>query len=115
MQAVVVVRAVPQQERRRSELPRRMAARDEVRVLVRVLDLDAHRRVPAIGDGDELWIERGTQPNDELGQGVGEVLVFAASETVSRHHHPAAEEVVVRIQRDQGVTLLRAEQSLDSG
>ena len=61
-----------------------------------------------------MRVKRRSQPGDEVGQRVTEVLVLAAPETVPGHHHPAAEEIVARVERRQGAALGRRDQALDN-
>ena len=74
MEAVVVVGPVFQQERSRTQLTRRVAAREEAGVFVRKRDVEPERFVPAIGGRGESWVERRAQPGDEVGQGIGEEI-----------------------------------------
>ena len=57
---------------------------------VGIADRQAERPGPAIGDGGERRIERGAQRRDRLGQGISEIAIGAAAETVARHHHLAS-------------------------
>ncbi len=94
VQAVVIAFSILQQERRRPGLAGAMTAVQESRVVVRVANGDIQGFVPAIGDAAEARIQRRAQAGDEPGQGVGEVFVFAASETMASHHDAAAELLV---------------------
>ena len=98
MQAVIVVRGVPQQKRCRLDLPGRVAAGKVVDVLVRIGIVDAHRIIPPVGDGRETRVKGPTQIGDDVGQRIAEIFVFAAPEAVSRHHHTAAKQRIDRIQ-----------------
>src|SRR5262245_7643628 len=91
MQAVVVAGPVSQQQRRRPRLPRLMAAAEERLVRVREARRDLHRLMPAIGDRRQPRVERGAQVRDDRRQGIAEILVLAAPETVARHDDAAAE------------------------
>lgn len=53
VQTVVIIGSVPEQKRRRSDLAGVMATLNEIPVLLRIADIDAHRVVPAIGDRDK--------------------------------------------------------------
>src|SRR5258706_11548839 len=99
MQAVVVSRFVLQEERRRPGLPGAMAATEKSRMIVRIADLDPHDLIPAVRDERKLRVEHGAQPRDDLGKGIGKILVLAAAEAVARHHDPAAKSVLRRIDR----------------
>ena len=92
VQAVVVARAVLQQQRRRPRLPGLVAAR-EISPRAR---RDSAPSMPIasfqrLAIARERRIERGAQRGDEVGQRIGEVLVLAAAEAVPRHDDPAAE------------------------
>ena len=91
MQAIVVAGAIAQQERRRPRLTRRMAAGAERLVLGGVADVDAHRRVPAVGERREPPIEAATERDDQVRQRIGEIFVLAPAEAVARHHDARAE------------------------
>ncbi|MNC85217.1 hypothetical protein D3C83_08070 [compost metagenome] len=67
VQAVIVIGAVLQQQRRRPALACRVAAPDEGGVLGRKPDVNAHRVVPAIGDDGETRVQRCAQLGDEIG------------------------------------------------
>ena len=92
MQAVVIVGAVPEQERGRLRLARLMATVEEGLVVHRVADLDLHRLIPAVGDFRQRRIERGPQVGDERRQGIGEVSIFPATESVACHDDMAAKD-----------------------
>src|SRR5437660_428251 len=104
MQAVVIIGAILEQKRCRPRLTCLMAALDEVRVVPRVLNIDAHRAVPAIADRNKVRIDGGPQILDEAGQGIAEVFVFTAPETMASHDNPAAEKLVLRIEAGELLT-----------
>ena len=66
VEAIVVARPIAQQERRRPRLARGVAARAERLVLGGIADVDAHRRVPAVGDRREPPIEPATKRDDQI-------------------------------------------------
>src|SRR5207244_1334684 len=78
VQAVVVTRAVREQQRGRSGLAGLVAASEKLRMLARVPHGHTQSLVPAVGERRELWVEGGTQRGDERRQGVDEVLVLTA-------------------------------------
>ena len=82
MQAIVVARAIAQQKRRRPRLTRLMATGPERLVLGGVADVDAHRRVPAVGERREPPIKAAAQPDDQVRQRVGEIFVLAPAEAM---------------------------------
>ena len=101
MQAIVIVLTILQQQRRRPRLPGVVAAFQERLVAIGIADVDPHRLVPAIGDGAEPRVERGPQLRDQVGQRIGEILVLAAAEAVTRPSRSAAEVLVIRIEPSQ--------------
>src|SRR5207249_9423572 len=115
VQAVVVALLVLEDERRRPALAGGVAALEKCPVIRREARVDSQTCVPAVRDLGEPGIERGTRRGDDLGQGIAEVLVLAAAEAVSRHHHAAAEKIVLRVQRGQRPALRRRKQALDDG
>jgi hypothetical protein len=58
VEAVVVTRAILQQERRRTPLSRRMASLDERGVVGRVARREAHAGIPAVGHTHQPRIKR---------------------------------------------------------
>src|SRR5688572_1962287 len=68
VQAVEVILAVLKQERRRTSLSCRVAAREELRMLRRISHIDPHRLVPPIGDRREARIDRGAEIGEDAGQ-----------------------------------------------
>jgi hypothetical protein len=52
---------------------------------------------------------------DQVGQRIGEIFIFAASETMTPHHDLAAETLVVRIERGQRGAFVRRQQFLQDG
>src|SRR5207244_10473504 len=97
VQAVIVTRAVREQQRGRSGLAGLVAASEKLRMLARVLHGHAQPLVPAVGERRELWVEGGTQRGDERRQRVGEVLVLTEPEAVSTHHYAGAAPRIVRV------------------
>ena len=90
-----------QQERRRPVLAGRVAALQESGVAVGIAHV-----APIARSSDWRWrelrIERGAQvARSAVRQRIGEVLVFAAAETVARHHDATAEVRVVGIERGE--------------
>src|ERR1700738_5168111 len=89
-----------------------MAALQERFVALGIADIDNHVLVPAIGYSTKLRIKRRPQFRDEIGQRIGKIFVLAASKPMASHHHPAAETIVVGIERHNDVALVRRQQSL---
>src|SRR5258706_8844224 len=99
MQAVVVSRAVLQEERRRPGLPGAVAATEKSRMMARIADVDSHDLTPAVRDERKPRVELGAQGGDDLGKGMGKILVLAAPEPVPLHHDTAAKSVLRCIER----------------
>src|ERR1700761_8616906 len=83
-----------------------MATPNEVNMLLRVTRIDTHCLVPGISDGHKPGIEFRTKILDEPREGVLEILVLAAPESVTPHHHPAPVKGIVGIQSRDGLALL---------
>src|SRR3954451_14722350 len=64
-----------------------------------------HGLVPSIRDWREARVEVATKCLDQTRQRVREILVFAATKSMSRHDDPAAEVTVVGIERDHLLAL----------
>ncbi len=97
MQAVEIVLAVAQQQRRRLGLSGCVAFGNEYVQDGREATGFAERRTPFVGNCGEWGIQRGTQLCDRLRQRVAQVLVFAAAEIVPLHHHAAPEPCIVMV------------------
>src|ERR1017187_9010404 len=115
MQAVVVVRTVSQEKRRRLHLTRSAAAREELRVAVRVANVDAQRGVPSIGNGGEDRIGGRSQAFDDLRERIGKILVLAAPEPVPGHDHSTAKYPIDGVQLHERSALVRGEEPIDRG
>src|SRR5260370_10793965 len=98
METVVISFSVFEEQRCRQNLPRIVAALDEISVSFRIADFDAHRGAPTVGDGHKTRVESAAELGDDIGQGIPEVLVFSPAEAMSRHDHAAAKEGIVRIE-----------------
>src|SRR4051812_1570267 len=115
MQAIVVSRPVPEQQRRRQCLAGGMAALEKDLQLVRVADLAAQQLVPSVGKGCQARIEALAQGLDRLGQGVDEVLVLAAAKPVASHEDAAAECLLLVIQGREGSAFFLGYERADDG
>lgn len=81
---------------------------EKLTVLFRIAYVDTHRAIPAIRNRDQMRVNRRPQFGDTIGQRITEILVFAAPETMPRHHHTAAKTFILRIQmRDRPAFLAR--------
>ncbi len=90
VKAVVIARSILQKERGGTKLPCIMASLHEVRVFLRIANVNSHRKVPLVGDRRKPAIKRGSQALNHIRQWVAEVLVLTAPKTVSCHHNAAA-------------------------
>src|SRR5215467_3310587 len=99
MQAVVIVGPILEQKRRRLVLAGLTAALNEIRVLLRVANINTHHLVPAIGDRNKVRVDRCPKTCNKIRQRIAEILVLSTPETMPRHHDTAAENVVFRVQR----------------
>lgn len=99
MEAVEIARFIFQKQRCRPRLARLMTALDEIGMRDGIACVDAHRLIPSIRDCGERWIQLGSQTSDQLGQGIGEVLVLAASKSVASHDNAAPEPLTFTIAR----------------
>jgi hypothetical protein len=80
----------------------------------RIADIDAHRRVPAIGDAAEPRVERGAQFRDQVRQRIAKYL-YSPRQNRGAPSDAAAEMRVVRIERCDRIAFVRREQSLEDG
>ncbi len=80
-----------------------------------IADIDSHGFVPAIGHATKLRIQHRPQFRDQVRKRIGKVFVLAAPETVASHHDPAAEMLVIGIERPKRAALLSRQQSLQHG
>ena len=91
VEAVIIASAILEKLGRRPCLTCSMATRQKGILFVRKTRFQPHAFVPAIGDGCEVRIERHPQFLDQRWQGVGEIAILAAPETVALHHDVAPE------------------------
>src|SRR5437868_2230556 len=110
MQAIIVAFAILEQERGRTFLSGLVTALEKGRMLFRITHRGAEHLVPAIGDLRQVRIEAGAQVGDDAGKRIGEILIFAAPETVPAHDDMAAELVTLRIGGAKPGALLRIEE-----
>ncbi len=105
MQAIIIARAILQQQGRRSPLSRFMAPCEKFGVIGRKARRHPHPFVPAIGDRCEPRIEHPAQRLDQRRQRIGEIAIFAAPEAVPRHNHMAAKLRVLGIKCRSAVAI----------
>src|SRR5262249_2254963 len=115
VQAVVVVPLVAQEERGGAALSCLTAPLQEVRVAERIEVRSPEKLLPAIRDRGEMPVERRAQARDRLGERMIEVLVLASTESVVRHHHPAAESRLALVPGGQPRALRRAQEGAGGG
>src|SRR5207249_5504241 len=97
MQAIVVALVVSKKQRRRPGLTGSMATLEEGDMITRITDGSVQGLAPAVRDAGKRRIERGPKLRDDVGQWIGEVLVFAPPEPMLRHHDPAPEPLLDRV------------------
>jgi hypothetical protein len=68
-----------------------------------------------MGDRDELRIGQRPEVCDDLGQRVGKIFIFAASEPMTFHHNATAEQVVTAVQRSDYFALFDGKDMLEYG
>lgn len=98
MEAVVVSFAVFEKERRRQNLACVVAAFQEIIMSLRIVDINARRNAPTVGEGRKTGIENSPEIGDNIGQRISKVLVFSPAEAVTRHDNAAAKKGIVRIE-----------------
>ncbi|MNH92816.1 hypothetical protein D3C73_454030 [compost metagenome] len=69
-----------------------------------------HLFMPAIGDGRQARVERAAQARHKVRQRVAEILVLAAAEAVTSHHHVRAKGLGPGVQGADLITSLVAQQ-----
>ncbi len=99
MQGVEVARVVLQQERCRPQLSCLMTLLQVFCMCFRILNVDLHRLTPAIRHSGQVRVKRGPKRFDRLGERIRPILVFAAAESVPRHHDATAEMLIVIVKR----------------
>src|SRR5271155_2239252 len=107
MERVVVTSLVLEKQGCRPRLPSIVASLDEVNMLFRIADIDAHCDVPAIGNGRQPRIDGCSKIFNDLGQRIVEVLVLAPSKAMLCHDDMASKEAILRIKLSQSLTLVR--------
>jgi hypothetical protein len=75
-----------------------MAPLNEVRMLLRIANINTHRLVPTIGDRNKLRINGRPQTRNKAGQWIAEIFVFSTPETMAFHHDMTAENVVLLVE-----------------
>src|SRR5471032_3359851 len=111
VEAVVVLRAVAQQQRRRPELPAGVAFVEPGRERRWETPGQAERLVPEVGHRRQRWIERLAQPLHRLGQRIGEILVLTLAVAMMLHDDMFAKQALLRPQRRQRSALVGADQA----
>jgi hypothetical protein len=75
-----------------------MATCNEFVMLRRKPCFHAHLRVPTIGDGGQMWIERGAQVANQVRQRITKIFVLTAPKAVALQMNVAPECLVVWIE-----------------
>src|SRR5579872_1902481 len=107
MQAVVVADSILKEKRRRPCLTRIVATLDEVGMFLRIADIDSHRFIPAIGDRDQMRIDCRAEFAYKTREGIAEIFVRAAPETMPLHDDATAKDVIIRVKAGDSPALLR--------
>src|SRR5262249_45969182 len=115
MQAIVIIGAILEQKRCGPRLACSMAALNEVGVVRRVLNIDAPRRISAIGDRGKMWKKLGPQKLGGGKEGGGEKFVFAAPQAMKGPENKAAEKVVLRVEAGYLPAFVWSKKTLDEG
>src|ERR1700730_238309 len=115
VQAVVVVDSILKQKRRRPHLTGIVATVDEVGVLFRIARIDSHRFIPAIGDRDQMRIDRCPEFAQKIGKRIAEILVLPAPEAMPPHDDATAKDVVIGVKTGDASALLRGKKLFHHG
>jgi len=115
VEAVVVTLSILQKQWCRLELACAMAAVKELGVSQRVFDTDAHGRVPAVRDRDEMIVDGGTEILHKIGQWITKILIFPTTKTVPSHYDTASKEIFVAIQFRDGAALFTRDEAFQYG
>ena len=79
----------------------------------READIALQRRIPAIGNFGERWIQARAQFRHKHWQRIGKIFVLAATEPVLRHHHAFSEFRLVLVKVDNRFAILARQQTLE--
>src|SRR6202167_2928265 len=107
VQAVVVVDSILKEKRRRPYLTGIVATLDEVGVLFRIARIDSHRVIPAIGDRDQMLIDRSPEFAQKIGKWIAEILVLPTPEAMPPQDNATAKDVVIGVKTGDSPALLR--------
>ena len=78
-------------------------------MLIRKLDIAAHRAIPAVRIRNEVRIDSGPDTCNQIRQRIAEIFVLSAPEAMPLHVHAAAKYFVIRIESRNQVAFIRRE------
>src|SRR5580693_913554 len=107
VQAVVVVDSIFKEKWRRPHLTGIVATLEEVGVLFRVAHIESHRFIPAIGNRDQMRIDRCPEFAQKIGKRIAEILVLPTPEAMPPHDNATAKDVVIGVKTGDAPALLR--------
>src|SRR5262249_24213646 len=90
-----------------------MAARDELGMLLWILNINAHCLVPPVRDRNEMWIDGFAHARGQIGKGIAEILVLPSPEAMPSHDHTAAKDLVFGIQPGRCLAFITIEEPLN--
>src|SRR4029077_15992129 len=103
-----------EKERRRLILARRMATREKFVVPDRIVHVNLHLAVPAIGALCKLWVKLGTQLRNWFRQWIAEILVLSLAEAMAGHHDATTKKSIIGIPGRDVITLLVGQKTIDA-
>src|SRR5580692_7603943 len=115
VQAVVVADPILKEKRRRPHLTGIVATLDEVGVLFRIARIDSHPVIPAIGDRDQMRIDRWPEFAQKIGKRIAEIFILPTPEAMPPHDNATAKDVVIGIKTGDAPALLRGKKLFHHG
>src|ERR1700684_4083821 len=115
VQAVVVADPILKEKRRRPHLAGIVTTLQEVAVLFRIARIDSHCFIPAIGDRDQMRIERCPEFAQKIGKRIAEILVLPTPEAMPPHDNATAKDVVIGVKTGDAPALLRGKKLFQHG
>jgi hypothetical protein len=112
VKAVVIAGTVTQEEGRGASLASRMAAFDEIAMLIRKPDIGSHRDIPPIRHRNKARVDLGSQLFYELGQGMAKVFVFASAKAMPAHDDTTTKGHLFVVQATQRLALRRSDKAV---
>jgi hypothetical protein len=92
-----------------------VATLDEVGVLFRIARIDSHRVIPAIGDRDQMRIDRCPKFAQKIGKRIAKIPVLPAPEAMPPHDDATAKDVVIRVEAGDFPAVLRGKKLFHHG